>query len=103
VTDQFYGVAGTVQDGVFFTEAIIPGAIAVTPVAVEISRQNANLFQVKSEMAQRARAAGASVIMGFRYGQRAHRGLALLKLKWDSESWHGEGVAVQVPPPPPQA
>ena len=89
-----FGVKGTVCDGVFFTESALTGAAVVRHLRVEISRQNANLFQLKKRMAGEAQRVGANAIMNFRYGQRAHRGLKLLALKWDTESWHGEGEAV---------
>ena len=89
-----FGVPGTETDGIFFTEKEIGHAKQVKHISVEISRQNANLFQLKKRMAGEAQRVGANAIMNFRYGQRAHRGLKLLALKWDTESWHGEGEAV---------
>jgi hypothetical protein len=83
-------------DGIFFTEVAIPGATRQRRISVEISRQNANLSDVKQRMAAEARAAGASAIMNFRYGQKAHAWWEVVfTLKWDTESWHGEGEAVQ--------
>jgi hypothetical protein len=89
------GLRGSVHDGIFFTEYPAPDARAVGRVTVAISRQNSNLFEVKTQMAIRAHRLGANAIVTFRYGQRAHRGLTLLSLfKWDTESWYGEGDAV---------
>jgi len=87
------GVVGSVQDGIFFTESSTPTARSVGRVVVEVSRQNSNLFEVKTRMATQAQRLGANAISSFRYGQRAHRGLSLL-VKWDTESWYGEGIAV---------
>jgi hypothetical protein len=90
-----FGVSGTITDGIFFTEAAIPAAKVRRRISVEISRQNANLGEVKRRMASEARTAGASAIMNFRYGQKAHAWWALVfSFKWDTESWHGDGDAV---------
>jgi hypothetical protein len=43
-----FGVRGTVYDGVFFTEAQIPGAKVIRHLHLEISLQNANLSQVNN-------------------------------------------------------
>lgn len=95
--EQRFGVVGTTTDGIFFTEAAIPGAVRQRRISVEISRQNANLREVKERMAAEARAAGASAIMNFRYGQKAHAWWELVfTFKWDTESWHGEGEAVKL-------
>jgi hypothetical protein len=90
-----FGVLGTTMDGIFFTEVAIPNAAVKRHISVEISRQNSNLGEVKRRMATEARAVGASAVMNFRYGQKAHPWWELiLTLKWDTESWHGEGDAV---------
>src|SRR5439155_24977474 len=91
-----FGVRGTVAEDVFFTESEIPDAEVIRHVRVEISRQNANLGQVKARLAVQAREIGATAIMNFRYGEKAHSRWQLIKLKWDTESWHGEGDAVTV-------
>lgn len=91
-----FGVRGLTSDGVFFTEDAIAGANPIKRVSVEISRQNSNLTEVKSQMAREALAAGANAIMNFRYGQRKHSWLQLVAFKWDTESWYGEGEAVRV-------
>jgi hypothetical protein len=89
------GLGGIVHDGIFFTEDSAPAARRIDRVVVEISRQNSNLSEVKTRMAVRAHELGANTIVNFRYGQRAHRGFALLSLfKWDTESWYGEGDAI---------
>ena len=90
-----FGVRGLTSDGVFFTEDSIPGAVPVKRISVEISRQNSNLNEVKSQMASEASAAGANAIMNFRYGQRKHNWWQLVAFKWDTESWYGEGDAVR--------
>lgn len=90
------GVRGTELAGVFFTEATIAGAPALGNVSVEISRQNANLGEVKRALAEKVKAAGGNALMQFTYGQKAHPWWQLLALKWDSESWHGAGVATRL-------
>jgi hypothetical protein len=103
VSDEPSVPRGTWLDGVFFCEAPLVGQ-TVQPVKAEISRQNANLGLVKSELARLARSKNANAVAQFRYGQRSHRPLELLKFKWDTESWFGEGIAMQVEPSslPPQ-
>lgn len=89
-----FGVAGTEQDGVFFTEYSVGGQ-DLGPITVEISRQNSNLQEVKARLAAEARCRGANAVTGFKYGQRKHKTWQLaLTLKWDTESWYGEGRAV---------
>jgi hypothetical protein len=80
-------------NGVFFTEQAVPNARLLGPVRVEISRQNSNLFEVKTEISKQVLNHGGNALVNFRYGQRPHRGLKLLAFKWDTESWHGEGDA----------
>lgn len=42
-------------------------------------------------------AGGNAALVGFRYGQRSHSVFAqVLTLKWDTESWHGEGYTARV-------
>ncbi|MEX0754714.1 MAG: hypothetical protein WD556_06285 [Actinomycetota bacterium] len=95
-----YGVAGNVHAGVFFTELTIPQADVIDFIRIEISRQNAHLGLVKDKMAQEANRKGAVVIQKFRYGQRAHKWWQqAFTLKWDSESWYGEGQACAPPNP----
>lgn len=90
------GPDGSEFDGVFFTEAGSPRPV-IRRVAVEISRQNSNLTEVKARMAAQAQAAGANAIINFRYGQRAHKWWRqAFSFKWDSESWFGEGDAVRL-------
>lgn len=92
-----YGVKGTELDGVFFTESTIPNAQLLAPIQTEISRQNANLQEVKERMAANAKSLGATVIMNFRYGQKAHRWWELVfTFKWDTESWFGSGDVVRL-------
>jgi hypothetical protein len=99
VPESRHGVAGTIHQEVFFTEIEIPGAVPAAHIRVEISRQNANLSQVKDRMAKEARAKGSSAIQKFRYGQRAHKWWEqALTFKWDTESWYGEGEACKPPP-----
>lgn len=92
--EERFGVRGTSCAGVFFAESDIPGARALGPVQVEISRQNSNLEQVKQQMAVQARQLGANAIANFTYGQKPHAWWELFTFKWDTESWHGAGHAV---------
>lgn len=87
---------GTTKDGVFFTEAAIPQARIIKHVHVEISRQNATLAELKARLAEEVRGCGGTVLMQFRYGQKKHHWSEMLALKWDTESWHGEGDAVSL-------
>ena len=92
--EERFGVQGTPHNGVFFTEATIPGAASLGRVSVEISRQNSHLNAVKDKMATEAQVKGATAIHGFRYGQRSHKWWQMaFTFKWDSESWYGEGEA----------
>jgi hypothetical protein len=91
-----FGVRGTICDGVFFTENAIPSAPVLRHVHVEVSRQNADLTEVKTRLAQQAKTLGATAIVNFRYGQKKHEWWKLMfTFKWDTESWHGEGDAVK--------
>jgi hypothetical protein len=96
--EEFAGAIGNWHNGVFFTEAAV--RIAAHPrgrIQVEISRQNANLAEVKSEMARQATMKGANVVQNFQYGQKAHKWWELIfTFKWDTESWHGAGDAILV-------
>jgi hypothetical protein len=91
--EEFAGATGNWHDGVFFTEGIMRGGSPIGDhIEVEISRQNSNLTEVKTEMARQAKARGANVIQNFRYGQKAHQWWELVfTFKWDTESWHGSG------------
>ena len=91
-----FGVKGTVCEDVFFTENAIPGVPIVRHLHVEIPRQNADLGEVKARLAREAQSLGATAIANFRYGQKKHQWWELVfTLKWDTESWHGEGDAVK--------
>ena len=97
MTESMYGVDGTIQNGVFFTESPLGGGRNLGRIRVEISRQNANLTKVKQRLAKEATARGATIIANFRYGQRAHKWWEqAFTFKWDSESWYGEGDAIQM-------
>jgi len=92
-----HGVKGAEYEGVFFTEGTIVGASPIRHLFVEISRQNANLRDVKSRLVSQARGIQANGLMNFRYGQRSHPWWKLvLTFKWDTESWYGEGDAVRL-------
>lgn len=92
-----FGVKGNVSGNVFFTEEAIPAAKVIRHLKVAISRQNANLDEVKQKLAAQAQSLDATVIMNFRYGQKKHAWWELVfSFKWDTESWHGEGDAVRM-------
>ena len=90
------GVRGVVAADIFFTEEGVPNAVPLKHLKIQISRQNSDLSAVKSKLATEAKAAGGTAVMNFRYGQRPHKGLKLLLPKWDTESWYGEGDAIQL-------
>jgi uncharacterized protein YbjQ (UPF0145 family) len=90
------GVKGNVCEDVFFTESEISGATSIKHIHVEISRQNSNLTEVKERMAREVKSLGANAIMNFKYGQKKHPTWQLVILKWDTESWHGEGDAIKI-------
>ena len=94
--EEQFGCIGNWHEGVFFTEGTLSGNLHIVGnVSVEISRQNANLTEVKSLLAVKAKSQGANVIQCFVYGQKAHKWWELIfSLKWDTESWHGSGQAV---------
>jgi hypothetical protein len=81
--EERFGVKGTNVGGIFFVEQLIPGSRHLDRIEVEINKQNANLDQVKAEMAQKAVKKGATAVQAFRYGQR-------------KKGWYGEGDAVVV-------
>ncbi len=90
-------IRSTLQDGVYFCESMPPDVKSIQRIDVTISRQNAHLEEVKAEMARRARASGANAVVGFRYGQRSHKWWQqVFTIKWDSESWFGEGEAISI-------
>ena len=92
-----YGVKGTTTEGVFFTEQEIPGTAVIRRVQVEISRQNANLGEVKQKLAAEVKASGGNTLANFSYGQRKHNWLDyVLSFKWDTESWYGEGAVLKL-------
>jgi len=94
--ETMYGVKGTLQDDVFFTEENIINAQQIRKIAVEISRQNSNLTEVKSRMAKQAKLVGGNAVVSFKYGQKAHKWYEqVFSFKWDTESWHGEGIVVK--------
>jgi hypothetical protein len=91
-----YGLPGTELNGVFFTEKSVSGATQLKHIKVEISRQNSDLSEVKARLAEQVHRAGGNALINFRYGQRKHGWWELFLLKWDTESWHGEGDAVRL-------
>ena len=92
------GVTGMTVDGIFFTEEAIEGVPTLGSISIAISRQNSNLDEVKTAMARKAKAKGASAVVRFTYGQRRHSVLQYLNpFRWDTESWYGEGLLVRLP------
>ncbi len=94
--EEIHGVKGTLHDGIFFTEATIPGAKIIKHLRAEVARQNSTLAEVKGLLAADVKACRGTALMGFRYGQKKHDWTQLLSFKWDTESWYGEGDAVFV-------
>ena len=94
-----FGMPGTEFEGVFFTESPPPpGTQVLREVTAKRNRQNSNLTEIKSSLAQQAVAVGANAVVLFRYGQRAHKWWEqAFTFRWDSEAWYGEGKAVQLP------
>jgi hypothetical protein len=97
MTHEWHGVQGTLHQGVFVTEADLPGE-GLGAISITIGRQNANLVEVKERLAYEAARRGANAVIGFQYGQRKHGPLQLVNpFRWDTESWFGEGEAKRVP------
>jgi hypothetical protein len=96
MTHEWHGVRGTLHQGVFVTEADLPGE-ELGPVSVTIGRQNANLDEVQKQLAHEAIRRGANAVTRFQYGQRKHGPVKLMNpFRWDTESWFGEGEAKRV-------
>lgn len=92
-----YGVKGLIHSGIFISEKDIAEAKLVQHLEVKISRQNADLDQIKNQLAIEAHELGVQTVINFRYGQKKHSVLSYLNpFKWDSESWYGEGDAVKI-------
>jgi hypothetical protein len=92
-----YGVQGTVQSGVFFTEDKVAGAAVIRRVEADISRQNSNLSEIKEELSRQALSFGGNAVMNFKYGQKKHQWWELVfTFKWDTESWFGTGDVVKL-------
>jgi hypothetical protein len=93
-----FGVKGTTAGGVFFTEADCPAeGRLLGPVAVSKNRQNWDLVRIKESLAAEALKKGGTAVVSFRYGQRSHKWYQLLQVRWDTESWFGEGEAALLP------
>ena len=91
------GVQGLAFDEVFFTEEEVSKCPSVKHLEVVIKHQNATLDDVKRQLANEAKSAGANAIKNFRYGQRIMSTLrALIRFQWEIEYWHGEGDAVKM-------
>jgi hypothetical protein len=91
------GVTGTEFGGVFFTDAVPRGWKRLGAIEVTISRQNANLAEVKTQMVDQVKRRGGNALVAFRYGQKAHAWWQNILPMWDSESWYGSGEAAVSP------
>jgi hypothetical protein len=87
------GLRGNHHNGIFFSEQASSHP-TVRTISVKKNRQNFTLAQIKDLMAAEAVSAGANAIVEFKYGQRSHKWYQHLLIKWDTESWYGEGRAV---------
>jgi hypothetical protein len=84
--DTLAGMAGVYFDGIFFSEALAAESqIEPTMLRVRLRRQNANLNEVKRELAAQVRTAGGNALVGFTYGQKSRL------IGWDKLSWEGTG------------
>jgi hypothetical protein len=100
MTHEWHGARGTIHSGIFITEQELPGE-DLGSLSVTIGRQNADLGQIKEQLAAEAIACGANAVAQLSYGQRKHGpGQLLNPLRWDTEMWFGEGQARRVPPEP---
>jgi hypothetical protein len=98
MTHKWHGAQGTLHGDVFITEGELPGE-NLGVVQAHIGRQNANLSEIKEQLAQKAARRGANGVAHLKYGQRKHGPLELMNpFRWDTESWFGEGEAIRVPP-----
>ena len=93
--EEFGGLKGNFQSGIFFSEQEC-NAVTLKQISATKNRQNFTLIQIKEMMAAEAKAAGANSVVGFRYGQRSHKWYQMLMPKWDTEAWFGEGRAVNI-------
>ena len=96
--DHHAGTIGLWHDGVFFTESPCDASrISPEPVSAEVSRQNADLRQIRTRLAREVTKRGGNALVGFEYGQRSHSiWQQLFTFKWDSESWHGSGYVARL-------
>jgi hypothetical protein len=92
------GLQGATFEDVFFSEDPAPHLVlSGVQLRVEVSRQNANLREVKKRLAAQVRAAGGNALVDFAYGQKSHSVMQqLFSFRWDSESWHGSGYAARL-------
>ena len=92
-----FGVEGIEKEGVFFTEHTINSVISnFGPIEVKLSGQNKGPGSVNKKMAKLAIKKGANAVMQYACDQKSHRWWEqAFTLKWDSEGWHGKGIAVK--------
>src|SRR4051812_37609908 len=86
-----WGVRGTELFGVFFTESSLPHAKTIKRATARSGRQNIGLVELKQQLAQQARAAGADAVANLRYQQRA------TVFSFSSIEWLAEGDLVSMP------
>jgi len=85
------GLRGNYLDGVFFTEE--PGEeyrTSQVPLQVKIARQNANLPELKRQLARKVRESGGNALVGFSYGQKKSL------FGWDHVAWQGAGYPARI-------
>jgi hypothetical protein len=85
------GLVGTYCDGIFFTEqAAETTRMQDKPISVKLARQNANLTEVKQQLAKKVSAAGGNALVGFTYGQKG------TLFGWDQGQWRGSGFIAKL-------
>lgn len=85
------GLAGTCCDGIFFTEQEAAATrIDNKPISVKLARQNANLTEVKRQLAKKVSSAGGNALVGFTYGQKG------TLFGWDQGQWRGSGYIAKL-------
>lgn len=86
---ELYGVMGTEADGVFFTEAMVPGATVLGRVKATSNRQNTSLDALKQDLARQVKAEGGNCCVEFRYAQKA------TIFSFSSTQWNASGRAAR--------
>ena len=84
-----FGQKGTDTSGIFFTEGLIEGATRLGEVKVESRRQNTNLLELKSEIANKVKFLGGNALENFTYVQQG------TFFSFSSTRWRVSGTAVR--------